>query len=882
MKNHEKNVPQLQGKHTRTRKSSWPQELAKIIAISLFSVISTVTIPLWFEHGMPLGADQLSGQAQAASSSPSDVGDTLADNILERGLISTSIFYFKPPIGASLNIIRFLVLLSAVLLLVSAWNRSSSDAWNLIPLLSFALFLIVNRHGPLNIQTLLELVITLLVLLALAFWLLFVGRIISHALGFSMLAETGAELLNNYWERSIFITLVPLLSIAITLMLLRFSLIAISQNIAVFRTVGVRSTLKLSLKSLLLWLPILIFAIPAEWLTRECELQATGALYEFNVAATPGRTKTFFDDPKYEIIRPGSSRFDPTDDRIFQRIFDPTAIRHSPLLVALYVAQQDDVLSRIDSLLKRNAEQTKKAHAYQKRLARYLENQRKGVVQPRIHSPPPSRNLLSAKRKLETAKAKYNQLFNGDSTHTTGYGEAMREHSESSNVKRNVEQDVWRSIDDFYDYTKFEALWAVDEVEKHTLVKSRNRTGNALINARVATENWRQQTPIAVVAAFDDAMPRVDEIGMDNQPITWKPNTWGRLAGNQIRKHIRRAYEHTRVTTRSRILDSVKTQANATASRLIEKIDLAKRRGDTSFRLAAGATDEIAIVFYQGVKQARIQTHASLTAVSITIWIVHTACCLAFMYICLRSFAYVFSRVAFGKDSGVFVSLGHDLGRTASGSVKAHGTEYVINSASECTYYVSRQYQPQGCAPNFAIPQPGASFLRRIVNRAWTMNRISPEKATSSVRLSAIKGVEFVEWNLLHGETIIFRYANFVGFTSTCTLSTVFSGRLSTLLLGRMFFSAATGPGKVILRTKGRPLVGDSPATNVSVAADQLVAWQQSASFSVDSELNPTDLFLSGAYLKKQPSDKVVLDADEIGKPRRGLFKFVRYFLLPT
>ena len=99
--------------------------------------------------------------------------------------------------------------------------------------------------------------------------------------------------------------------------------------------------------------------------------------------------------------------------------------------------------------------------------------------------------------------------------------------------------------------------------------------------------------------------------------------------------------------------------------------------------------------------------------------------------------------------------------------------------------------------------------------------------------------------------------------------------------MGKIIFTAAKGPGKLILMTDGEPIIGAEEKANASIPISRIVAWQKNTHFHVESELNVMDVFLSGIYLKRQGTDPVLIDADAKGKAQRGIVSFIRKFLMP-
>jgi len=247
----------------------------------------------------------------------------------------------------------------------------------------------------------------------------------------------------------------------------------------------------------------------------------------------------------------------------------------------------------------------------------------------------------------------------------------------------------------------------------------------------------------------------------------------------------------------------------------------------------------------------------------------------------LKSFLYVFARVAFTDDTDHYVSFMDKEWSMPDGQLKKCGNKYTIDGDSSTNYFISRSYEPSGQAPRYVVPQKKAAVLARLFTRNYAMNHIIMEGRNQTVDFRAIGSNEFVEWDLSEGEEVIFHFSNFVGMTQNVQLSATISLRLTSLLMGRFIFTTAQGPGKLILLTQGEPVISGDPKAESSVATSRILAWHKNTRFHVESELNILDVFMSGIYLKKKKEDMVLIDADTKGKAKTGIVQFIKHFLLP-
>jgi uncharacterized protein (AIM24 family) len=159
------------------------------------------------------------------------------------------------------------------------------------------------------------------------------------------------------------------------------------------------------------------------------------------------------------------------------------------------------------------------------------------------------------------------------------------------------------------------------------------------------------------------------------------------------------------------------------------------------------------------------------------------------------------------------------------------------------------------------------------------------------VTFNSVQADHLVDWEMVEGEEVIFSYGNFVAMNENVELRTVVSLRVASLLMGRLVFHAARctgGPGRLVLRTRGRPATAKQVRQSIPVT--RLVAWNRYAQFSVDSHLTRTDVFLNGFNLRRsdtrndtEPQGILIVEADaRDGGVLFGTLRFAKHFLLPV
>ena len=279
---------------------------------------------------------------------------------------------------------------------------------------------------------------------------------------------------------------------------------------------------------------------------------------------------------------------------------------------------------------------------------------------------------------------------------------------------------------------------------------------------------------------------------------------------------------------------------------------------------------------------ARFRTASEAAQQLLLLWLV---------VIAIKSYLYVFARVVVDRSTEINVDLLEVEGTPAQGVVR-HRQEVNIAADYPCDIYYKANYQPLGPAPRFSIPQWRSSLLSRLRYGAWNMSHVAmPLQAGSSLTFNSVEAEHLVDWEMAEGEEVVFSYRNFVAMNAHVELRTVISLRVATLLMGRMVFHTARcrgGPGRLILRTRGRPATAEQ--VQQSIPAARLIAWDRYARFSVDSHLTRTDIFLNGFNLRRsasaaegQPQGILIVEADaRDGGILVGTLRFAKTFLLPV
>ncbi len=258
--------------------------------------------------------------------------------------------------------------------------------------------------------------------------------------------------------------------------------------------------------------------------------------------------------------------------------------------------------------------------------------------------------------------------------------------------------------------------------------------------------------------------------------------------------------------------------------------------------------------------------------------------------ILLKTLLIVFSRVIFAPNgaASVHAQFLPDDPPSVAPVVANHGQHYRIPTSAKDAFFVARWgVTLEGPPPARRRPLGLRMPVARILSGTWAMNRVDGDRAGNpdefDAELKVDEPAELVSWTLQDGERVIFRFSDFVGMSDTLNMGRISSLGISTLMLGRMIFYYAEGPGTLILRTTAAARLTPSPEAEKPAPMPKLVAWGSSTKFSIFAALTTMDTFLSGYNLRTAPGDAVVWDSSTRrgDGPGTGILRFMKSFILP-
>ncbi|MDF2368203.1 AIM24 family protein [Sneathiella sp.] len=254
----------------------------------------------------------------------------------------------------------------------------------------------------------------------------------------------------------------------------------------------------------------------------------------------------------------------------------------------------------------------------------------------------------------------------------------------------------------------------------------------------------------------------------------------------------------------------------------------------------------------------------------------------------VKSFAYILSRVAFKSEAGKALpieSLGPGLEAAAGPSPSIQSgfdPEYIFRPDDFGKYYIKPALSPSGSSQGIAWPQPHKAILRRLFSGTYKMVKVDPhEDLSDTISIQTSQGRQFLEWNLKPGERVYFSQGNLAAFSETIRLETHISLCLTAMAFGRMFFSVAEGPGKLVLRTFGKPEIYTSKDNSRAIDPLRFIGWSDSAHFHINSSSSLENIYFHSAQIRFSHGGAAIGDVSENGKRGAGAIRFIPPVFLP-
>ena len=246
----------------------------------------------------------------------------------------------------------------------------------------------------------------------------------------------------------------------------------------------------------------------------------------------------------------------------------------------------------------------------------------------------------------------------------------------------------------------------------------------------------------------------------------------------------------------------------------------------------------------------------------------------------LKSLGYLYARLLL-TASGAQQDFAHKALRVRTGNFdlpeERNNVEIDLHPGER--FYVATDLNFLGNVERKEIPSPFKLTFARLLDRKLVMHRIdgSPQR-TADVKVEANLGHQFVEVDLRKDEELIFHMRYLAGFSSTITFHKYLNYRLMGLVFGRLTYFSAAGPGRLLLLVPGGCTLAEA---NQDFLQHRLVAWKNTAKFSVTSSPLLADLYWSGISVCERNGRSCIIENATSLRHRNYLSRFFRRFFWP-
>ncbi len=254
----------------------------------------------------------------------------------------------------------------------------------------------------------------------------------------------------------------------------------------------------------------------------------------------------------------------------------------------------------------------------------------------------------------------------------------------------------------------------------------------------------------------------------------------------------------------------------------------------------------------------------------------------------IKSFAYIFARVAFKSETGNSLPIEHiepeilEANDITPRIRSGFDPEYIFEPGNFGKIYIKPALSPSGSSQGIAWPQPSKAILRRLVSGTYKMVKVDPnEDRSDTISIQTSQGRQFIEWTLEAGERVYFSQGNLAAFSGTIRLETHVSLSLSAMSFGRMFYSIAEGPGILVLRTFGKPEVYRSGENSRAIDPLRFIGWSDRAHFHINSSSSLENIYFHSAQIRFSHGGAAIGDVSENGKRGAGAIRFIPPVFLP-
>ena len=200
----------------------------------------------------------------------------------------------------------------------------------------------------------------------------------------------------------------------------------------------------------------------------------------------------------------------------------------------------------------------------------------------------------------------------------------------------------------------------------------------------------------------------------------------------------------------------------------------------------------------------------------------------------------------------------------------------------EETLFVRSSDLPTGAVPDVSFRFSGGASFARLLYKLVMMSRITTEHGEEVV-FHASAGAQYISVRLEQGQQVVVDPHALVAFSNSVHFQRHWDFNIAVVGLHHIFYLIAEGPGLVVLRAKGEPLIMKEACEMPALPMERILAFDARASFHVLASAGVLNYVLSPSALKADKGDLFV--AGPVDALQRSVFaklwKFIKHCYFP-
>lgn len=223
-----------------------------------------------------------------------------------------------------------------------------------------------------------------------------------------------------------------------------------------------------------------------------------------------------------------------------------------------------------------------------------------------------------------------------------------------------------------------------------------------------------------------------------------------------------------------------------------------------------------------------------------------------------------------------------DMGSGGKISASKNG-KLEISAATAKDLFVKRGFDLDNASTTtlFLPSFPRHFVVNRILSRTYWLKGIRPTSATKKIGFSISENRQFIRVNLAKDSVVAFRWKDFVASSNSISFKRLVTLRMSFAVFGHLMRPVASGPGTLILRTRGNPVISTSKTETPSVEPYRVVTMTLGSCFRIHSGEESRAIYFDEVAMTPAADANVALDVADESKRSTGIIRQLIRLILP-